>query len=75
MTMPIADDKNTFLGRFDAQFGARDHLVVRGNYYNRFLPSDGVINHPSRGTKKDIASVFGHGELVARQHQQAAAGS
>ena len=58
-TMPIADDKNAFLGRFDAQFGARDHLVVRANYYNRFLPSDGVVNHPSRGTKKDIASVFG----------------
>lgn len=54
ITMPIEEKKDYYLGRFDAQFGTDDHLAVRGNLYKRFLPSDGVTNHPSRGTKKDI---------------------
>lgn len=56
ITMPIEEKKDFYLGRFDAQFGSNDHLVVRGNYYKRFLPNDGVTAHPSRGTKKDISS-------------------
>ena len=56
ITMPIEERKDSSLGRFDAQFGSRDHLTVRGNLFKRFLPSDGVTSHPSRGTKKDITS-------------------
>jgi hypothetical protein len=56
ITMPIEEKKDYYLGRFDAQFGAKDHVTVRGNVYKRFLPNDGVTNHPSRGTKKDITS-------------------
>jgi hypothetical protein len=55
-TMPIEEKKDYYLGRYDAQFGAKDHFTVRGNYYKRFLPNDGVTAHPSRGTKKDITS-------------------
>ncbi len=56
ITMPIEEKKDSYLGRFDAQLTASDHLVVRGNLYKRFLPNDGVTSHPSRGTKKDITS-------------------
>jgi hypothetical protein len=56
ITLPIEEKKDSYLGRFDAQIGSKDHLVVRGNLYKRFLPSDGVTTHPSRGTKKDITS-------------------
>jgi hypothetical protein len=58
ITLPVSQDKDMILGRFDAQIGTRDHLVVRGNYFKRFLPSDGVQTHPSRGTRKDIRSEF-----------------
>jgi hypothetical protein len=56
ITMPVEEQKDGYLGRFDAQFGTEDHVVVRGNLYKRFLPRDGVVTHPSRGTKKDITS-------------------
>jgi hypothetical protein len=59
ITMPIEEKKDYYLGRYDAQFGGQDHLAVRGNLYKRFLPNDGVITHPSRGTKKDITSYSG----------------
>jgi hypothetical protein len=50
------DDKYNFLGRVDHQFSSRDHLVLRGNYSNRLIPNDGIVNHPSRATKKDTTS-------------------
>ncbi|MGE0126371.1 MAG: carboxypeptidase regulatory-like domain-containing protein [Vicinamibacterales bacterium] len=59
VTLPIEEKKDYYLGRYDAQMGGKDHLVVRGNLYKRFLPNDGVVSHPSRGTKKDITSYSG----------------
>jgi len=58
LLLPTEVDQDTFLTRIDRQFGGNDHLVVRGNYFSRFLPNDGISSHPSRGTKKDIKSYF-----------------